>query len=250
MSLLRKKLDLEPRLPDHIKNGVGIWRNLHLAICDVFSSLTQDSWERADVEVTYGDLKALRADLPPHGLSFGFGNVEGMCGLLVHFEGEFSARVTSQSLGSEANAPEAGYEPNLLDLLLLKPLADCCEEELNKLFVSGFGARKTSLRQIGQGLSPQMFDMPRGISLWNEVTFLIKKMPPKGEIQPDPTDYAALEAGATIEAETTHARPSGTLAFKMLMPQTILQNLIATFAANNNSGDNDDSGPWADHMYR
>ncbi len=250
MSLLRKKLDLEPRLPDHIKNGVGVWRNLHLSLCDMFSSLTQTAWEPSNVDVTYGDLKALRADLAPRGLSFGYGNVEGVCGLLIHFDGAFSARITSKSLGTDNTGADETYEPSLLDLLLLKPMSDTCEEELNNLFSSGFGARKTRLRQIGQGLSPQMLEMPRGISIWNEITLLIKKMPPKGEIQPDSTDYAAIEAGEDADPEVAPPRPIGSLAIKILIPQTILQNLLATSAANNNARNDDDNGPWADHMYR
>jgi len=153
MSILRKKIEVKPGVPDYIKNNLTIWRPLHLAICAAFSELTQLPWETGNVEVRIGELKELQSDLPETGLCFSYGEA-----------------------GEAASSIDESYLLSILDLILFKPVIQSFDTELGDLFSAIYDKSEDSFRQLERALKLEDVGLAKDVGPWNEVTLLIQKV--------------------------------------------------------------------------
>lgn len=251
MSLLRKKIDREPGLPDHIKNNVKVWQPLHLAVCDMFSSLTQTTWEPRNVDVEFGDLKALQNEISEPGLKFGYGDTNDISTMLVHFDRRFAAHVTTRSLDMSENGEIENHRPELLDLLLFKPIAKALEDDIAKLFSVLRRSATGGIRQNNKGLKITEFELARGMGLWNKVTFRCKLAAVPGSEAAEDDTGVETEEGGMADVEAGESTASNDLVFKMILPQSRLNQLMSKLsnaAASSTEGVADN--PWAKHMYQ
>jgi|GEM_PF-2749935 len=246
MNALRRKLNINPGLPDNIKSNTAIWREIHNAICVAFSTLSHEQWEEGRIHIEFGAIKEMQYALAETALCFGYGDEDGNCTLLVHFDREFAARVSLTSLAALNNAAGPDYTPGNLDLILFKPVIECLEAGLGLLFANVTNRRNTVLRSVGQKLSPLDFDYSRNFDVWNEVTLnirpseipVIKK--PGGKSGPAATDKKKKGAGTGISI----------LPLKILLPQLHLEKLMAANEAVGTGPVIDPENPWTAHMRR
>lgn len=248
MSLLRKKMEREPGLPDHIKNNVKVWQPLHLAVCDMFSSLTQMAWEPRRVDIDFGDLKSLQNDVAEAGLKFGYGDTNDESSMLVHFDRKFAAHVTTRSLDMSAGGEIEQYRPELLDILLFKPVSDALEDEISKLFSVLRRSATGGIRQNNKGLKLNEFAFARGMGLWNKVTFSIKLATKPGADNAG-EGVETEEGGMEGDSSDEGAQPND-LAFVLLLPQNQLQQLMGKLSNGTGGKGSVSDNPWAKHMYQ
>ncbi len=246
MNVLRKKLDREQGLPDHIKNNVGVWQSLHVAACDALSSLTNRIWEPAGVRLEYGDSKMLLTRQEDVSLNFGFSDHGGETKLLVNFDPGCSALVTSHSLSSPMPEPDSLYNLGMLDLLLFKPVIAAVEEELTKLFDLVRVKNSPSITQVGQGITPNGFELSKGMGAWNEVTFRLRAVPQ--------IEKKARNLEDELDGEVTVPEPEDLspidLSFRLLAPQSLLQRIISRLASDSGSKVGAGDNPWAKQIFR
>lgn len=236
MDILKRKTRREPGLPDYLSGQSTVWSNLHIATCDVMSGLTGGNWKPVERDIEQGDIKSLIQALPPTGLFFGFSNALDTFPVFMYFDGLLSACATSTSLASPCELDEDSYEPELLDVLLFKPLVEIAMEELNKLLISTISTRM-EIRQVWEGVSSRDIQLPRGTSVWNDVKFSMKLTLPE-------------DAQTQLEADL-QALCEKPLTFSIFMPQSVTQQLMSQAVSEEEEvmhGDID--SPWAEHMSR
>lgn len=250
MSLLRKKMEREPGIPDHIKNNVKVWQPLHLAVCDMFSALTQMAWEPRHVDIDFGDLKTLQNNVSAPGLKFGYGDTNNESSMLVHFDRRFAAHVTTRSLDMSADGEIESHKPELLDILLFKPVAQALEEELSKLFSVIRRSATGGIRQNGKGLKINDFELVRGLGLWNKVSFTVKLAAKPGADSGADDGSVETEDGGMPGEDTESNAKSNDLVFILLLPQNQLQQLMSKLSSGTASTAGVSHNPWAKHMYQ
>ncbi len=249
MNVLRKKLEKEPGIPDHIKNNVKVWQSLHVVVCEMLSSLTQTMWEPGRVTLDFGDLKTLKLRVQDAGLKFGYGDSNDTCTLLTHFDKRFAANVTLRSLDLSDDTVMDDYTPELLDLLLFKPVADVLGEEIIKLFDVLRRSATGGMRQVKSGLRLAEFEFPRGQGLWNEITFFVKEVKIGASEEPaSDIDIETEEGGMPSEGETDSGLND--LAFKIILPQNVLQHLMSKLTSDAAGAVKKGDSPWSKHMYQ
>lgn len=244
MAILRKKLDVKPGLPDHIKNNLTIWRSLHLAICAAFSELTEMSWEAGKVEINFGELKALQSALPDTGLCFSYGDAEGPGTLLAYYEPRFAAQVTARSLEIQADVVDETYVPGMLDLILFKPVIQSFDTELGDIFAATYNIPDDRLRQLEQAHNLEDIGLAKDVGVWNEVTFYIQQA--EDINSKSGADKAKSKTKKKADPKTV-SKPSS-LAFRILLPQSLLQHLLASSVNEAASPVIDAQNPWTHHM--
>ena len=243
MSILRKKIEVKPGVPDYIKNNLTIWRPLHLAICAAFSELTQLPWETGNVEVRIGELKELQSDLPETGLCFSYGEAgeAGEVGtLLAHFESRFAAQVTTRSLEMQASSIDESYLLSILDLILFKPVIQSFDTELGDLFSAIYDKSEDSFRQLERALKLEDVGLAKDVGPWNEVTLLIQKV----EDELSKADKAKVKKKAGVKKPMEPL----SLAYRILLPQFLLQHLLASHVNEAGSTVVDPENPWTKHL--
>ncbi len=250
MSILRKKLNVKPSLPDHIKNSIAIWRPLHLAICAAFSDLTQRPWEPCRIELGLGELKELQSGLPERGLCFGYGDAEEGCIILSLYDAEFAAWATSRSLAIVGGPVGSDYLTSTLDLMLFKPVAEAFQTQLRALFAAAQKDSGEIFKQIGQKLSPKEFELPKDIGVWNNITFNIQQAEDEITKPADAADIPTTKKSGKRKTESKFSGKTTPLAFTVLLPQSLLQHLLASCISDAGPPIIDPDNPWTDHMRR
>ncbi|MDB2438727.1 hypothetical protein N9W89_08440 [Hellea sp.] len=249
MGLLRKKLDVKSGIPDHIINNLKIWHPLHSAICAAFSELTQMAWETGRVDVKSGELKELKSALPETGLGFSYSVSDHPATLLAHYESRFAAQVTTRSLEMQAKVIDETYKPTKLDLILFRPIVQGFDIALGDLFSATFANISENLKQSERSLNLQDIELADDKGVWNEVTFIVQQSEDHTKTKLDTKKTETKKANKKAVKKTV-SKPSKplSLTFKILLPQTLLQNLLASCMNEDGPSVIDPENPWTDHM--
>ncbi|MEP6342127.1 MAG: hypothetical protein ABJ275_02345 [Maricaulaceae bacterium] len=240
MSILQKKLDLKPELPDHIKDSVALWSSLHSVFCDNFSELSQSSWEVARAEIKVAPIVELISGLPKQGLYFGYGEKEGQTSYITYYDEAFAEKVTKSALDIQKTEVNEAHKMGKLDLILFKPVADSLNVEFWKMFNDIYIFKgidedvprdpKSPLNEIGRGLSSDDIGLVTDSAAWIEMALYIQPVKNKAE-KSKPKDNKA-----------------SSLAVRILLPQNLLLKLLSVRGNQTNEQVIDPQNPWTLHM--
>ena len=252
MSVLRKKLDVKRDLPDHIKNSVTLWEPLHNALCGGFSELTKSTWEVGLAEVKVGMLSELLSDLSQKGLYYGYGGEESGLTFMTYYDVDFASLVTHSSLDIEGAAPDGSYEPSKLDLLLFKSVAKSVNIEFWNLFKDIYqGIYKDIYRdpndpltEIESGFSPDDISLSSDKAMWSEVILHIRPVQTEDEKTKE-TPKKTSKAKAKTKTEDVK---TASLALRVLLPQNLILQILATRGSEAQAPVIDPDNPWTRHM--
>ena len=240
MNILKKKSNLKPKKPDHVKESIALWTPLHSVFCDSFSELSQSNWEVARTETKVGPVLELLSSLPKQGLYFGYGEKEGQPSYVTYYDAGFAEKVTQNALDIQKTEADEAHKLGKLDLILFKPAADSLNTEFWKMFndIYTFKDNDVDVRrepnlpldEIGRGLSSDDIVPVRDSEAWVEIALHIQPVQNKAE-----------------KSKPTDNKPSS-LAVRIILPQDLLLKLLSARSNQTHEQVIDPQDPWTLHM--
>lgn len=233
MSVLRKKIYRENGLPEVISEAEGLWDILFAEMSDCLTEMTGNAWELTGQDIIQVDGNKLFANLPDNGLAFGLISDDERVPVFLNFDTNFAKIISSTALSMSGLQEADGYQLQMLDLILAKPLRDIVITEVSKLLLNAhYNNGRLSVKS--QGLSHTSFVVDRGFGTMNEITFGLKQAA---------SDDAGDENSADSKNDETYK-------FTLTLPQTALQQIATqhvSFAVQSDAGA---PGPWADQIFK